>query len=71
MLFNPDPSKLAVEIIFSTKIITTKSPILTFNNSIVSSKESHKHLGMILDKKFSFDHHLRGKKLQKLTKELA
>ena len=61
MLFNPDPSKQALEIIFSTKLITTQPPILTFNNSIVSSKESHKHLGMILDKKLSFDHHLREK----------
>ena len=61
VLFNPDPYKQAVEIIFSTKLITTKPPILTFNNSIVSSKESHKHLGMILDKKLSFDHHLREK----------
>ena len=50
ILFNPDPSKQAVEIIFPTKISTTKPPILTFNNGIVSSKESHKYLGMILDK---------------------
>ena len=61
MLFNPDPSKQAVEIIFFTKRITAKPSILTFNNGVVSSKESHKHLGMILDKKLSFDHHLREK----------
>ena len=70
MLFNPDPSKQAVEIIFSTKLITTQPPILTFNNSIVSSKESHKHLGMILDKKLSFDHHLR-EKIAKANKEIG
>ena len=60
-MLNTDPSKQAVEIIFSTKRITAKPPILTFNNGVVSSKESHKHLCMILDKKFSYDHHLREK----------
>ena len=70
MLFNPDPSKQAVEIIFSTKIINTKPPILTFNNGTVSSKESHKHLGMILDKKLSFNHHLK-EKVAKANKEIA
>ena len=54
MVFNPDPSKQAEEIIFSSKIINTQTPLLTFNNGIVSTKESHKHLGMILDRKLSF-----------------
>ena len=54
----------------STKIITARPPILTYNNGIVSSKESHKHLGMILDKKLSFNHHLR-KKIAKANKGIG
>ena len=67
MLFNPDLSKQGVEIIFSTKMITTKPPILTFNNGVASSKESYKHLGMILDKELRFDHHL-SEKISKANK---
>ena len=34
---------------------------LTLNTTVVYSKESHSHLGMILDKKMSFANHLREK----------
>ena len=61
MSFNPDPLKQAVEVVFSTKSISTQLPILTFNGSTICSIKSHKHLGMILDKKLSFNHHLKEK----------
>ena len=61
MSFNPYPLKQAVEVVFSTKSISTQLPILTFNGSTICSIKSHKHLGMILDKKLSFNHHLKEK----------
>ena len=51
MSFNPDPSKQAKEITFSKKRSNTQLPVLIFNNSIISPSDSHKHLGMILDRK--------------------
>ena len=32
-----------------------------FNNTAVCSNDSHMHLGMILDKKLNFGHHLKEK----------
>ena len=61
MSFNPDPLKQAVEEVFSTKSISTQPPILTFNGTTICSIKSHKHFGMILDKKLSFNHHLKEK----------
>ena len=61
MSFNPDPSKQAIEVIFSKKTINTQHSSLTFSNDFVCSKDSHKHLGMILDKKLTFNHHLKEK----------
>ena len=61
MSFNPDHSKQAKEIVFSKKRSTTQLPELIFNNNIVSSTDSHKHLGMILDSKLSFNQHIKEK----------
>ena len=44
MLFNPDPSKQPIEILFSKKILIPQIPILTFNNNKICSKNSRKHL---------------------------
>ena len=49
----------AIEVISSKKTIHTAHPILTFNNNIICSKDSHKHLGMVLDKMLTFGHHLK------------
>ena len=57
MSFNPDPTKQAQEIIFSRKTSQRNHPGLMFNNSIVNVTSIHKHLGMILDSKLSFDEH--------------
>ena len=59
MSFNPDPTKQAQEIIFSRKTSQRNHPGLMFNNSIVNVTSIHKHLGMILDSKLSFDEHLK------------
>ena len=54
MSFNPDPSKQAKEIVFSKNRCITQLPVLMFNFNVISSTDSHKHLGMILDSKLSF-----------------
>ena len=64
MSFNPDHSKQAKEIVFSKKRSTTQLPELIFNNNIVSSTDSHKHLGMILDSKLTFNQHIKEKHVQ-------
>ena len=61
MSFNPDPKKQAVEVCFTQKQKNTLLPNLIFNNAPASSADSTKHLGLILDKRLSFDHHLKEK----------
>ena len=38
-----------------------KLPELMFNNSVISSTDTHKHLGIFLDNKLSFNYHLKDK----------
>ena len=47
MIFNPDLTKQAQEVIFNRKLSKPVYPNLTFNNSQVSQTESQKHLGLI------------------------
>ena len=61
MSFNPDPTKQAVGIYFSKRGPPENSPNITFNNAPVNISDSHKHLGMILDSKLTFDLHLQEK----------
>ena len=70
MLFNPDPSKQAIEVLFSRRATHTPHPVLTFNDNVICSKDSHKHLGMILDKKLTFGHHLK-EKISKANKGIG
>ena len=70
MSFNPDPSKQAKEITFSTKRSNTQLTVLIFNNSIISPSDSHKHLGMILDSKLNFKCHL-SEKISKANKGIG
>ena len=70
MSFNPDPSKQAVEIYFSRKARPTIAPVVTFNNTAVVNCESHKHLGLVLDKKLVFNHHL-DEKIAKANKVIG
>ena len=70
MSFNPDPSKQAKEIVFSKKRCVTQLPVLMFNNNVISSTDSHKHLVMILDSKLSFIKHLK-EKISKANKGIG
>ena len=57
--FNPDPKKQAQKVIFSRTINKTDHPPLYFNENLVKSSSTHKHLGMILDTKLDFSLHLK------------
>ena len=59
MKFNPDHTKQAQEIIFSRKKTVSIHPVVYFNNTPVNSTATHKHLGMILDSKLSYENHLQ------------
>ena len=70
MSFNPDISKQAVEIIFSNQnAIPGISPI-TFNGIPVKTVVETKHLGMIIDKKLSFESHVT-EKIKKANKGIG
>ena len=55
MSFNPDLSKQATEVYFSRKSDPGDIPTLFFNNIQVDSRNSQKHLDVILDKRLAFD----------------
>ena len=59
MSFNPDVTKQAQEVTFSRKRIPINHPPLIFNGSIVKKSPVQKHLGVFLDEKLSFNHHLK------------
>ena len=59
MKFNPDITKQAVEVIFSTKYKKENHPYLTFNNIPVARHDATKHIGMILDEKLTFRKHIK------------
>ena len=58
-IFNRDPSKQTQEIIFGRKKMKSSHPSVYFNNIPVSSTSVHKYLGMLLDDKLSYEHHLK------------
>ncbi len=59
MSFNPDISKPPIEILFSTKNVKPFHPPLFFNRIMVNSVDEHKHIGLILDKKLTFQSHVK------------
>ena len=67
MAFNPDPSKQAVEILFSQKKNEVYHPPLFFNGAVVTRVVSHKHLGITLDSKLTFLNHVN-EKIKSTTK---
>ena len=70
MSFNPDPSKQAIEVIFSHKRSPPLHTSLTFNNMPVANEGVQKHLGLYLDNQLSFNHHLK-EKLSKANKGIG
>ena len=61
MLFNPDPSKQAIEICSSHKRDNENYPSQVFNDTKVQLANSQKHLGLILDSKLDFNEHIDNK----------
>ena len=60
MIFTPDITKQAKEVIFSVKNIKPIHPTLTFNNVPFARVEHTKHLGVYLDNCLNFSKHIRG-----------
>ena len=58
MIFNPEASKQAQEVIFSRKIKETIHPPLVFINANMSQTNSEKHVEVTLDLKLTFEEDL-------------
>ena len=70
MVFNPDITKQAVEVIFSVKKKKPYHPDLTFNDVPVAREDHTKHLGVHLDSKLNFSKHIT-EAVRKATKGLG
>ena len=70
MLFNPDPTKPAQEVLFSRKKKTLYHLTLSLNNIQVERASSQKHLGLILDEKLNFKQHIESA-IVKINKGVA
>ena len=58
MLFNPDPHKLAQEVLFSRRKKVSIHPVISLNNIQVEKASYQKYLGLLFDKKLTFKHHI-------------
>jgi hypothetical protein len=70
MKFNPDITKQAIEVIFSSKYKKEIHPPLSFNGIPVARESSTKHLGVVLDERLSFKEHVK-EAIDKAKKGLA
>ena len=61
MAFNPDLFKQAQESVFSCKTNKISHPKVNFNNSPIVQSTCKKYLGLYLDEKLSFSHHIKEK----------
>ena len=59
MSFNPDPTKQAEQVTFSSKSIRAVHPPIYFNNSAVVTVPHHKHIGLVLDESLTFAEHIK------------
>ena len=59
MVFNPDITKQAIEIIFSCKNKKTDHPELAFNGIPIAREPFTKHLGVYLDSGLNFVKHIK------------
>ena len=59
--FNPGPTKQATEVLFSCKKCRPNHPKLIFNGATVEKVNEHKHLGLVLDSRLSFEKHINEK----------
>ena len=69
MLFNPDITKQAKEVIFSRKNTKLDHPTVYFNELPVAHTPCQKHLGMYLDEKLNFQTHIK-EKIAKASKDI-
>ena len=69
MLFNPDPNKQAVEIVFSKKHEKDNYPPMNFNGDNIQIAISLKHIDLVLDSKLDFNENINNKvnKRNKIT----
>ena len=70
MSFNPDLNKQVQELTFSRKITKSSHPQISFNNVPVSRAIFQKHLGIYLDEKLIFNHHIK-EKMTKVMKGIS
>ena len=70
ILFNPDPQKQTQEVMFSRKTIKAPHLSVVFNNFSVVQSSCQKHLGVYLDQKLNFTHHIK-EKVTKANKGIA
>ena len=61
MEFNPDLTKETTEVLISCKKSSPNHPQLIFIGTVVAKTNERKHLGLILDSRFSFEKHLNEK----------
>ena len=61
MSFNPDPTKMVKEALFSRENLKVIHPNLTFIGKGVHSYPFEKHLGLVLNSKFKFRHEFKRK----------
>ena len=54
----PDVNKQAMEVVFSRKRNPQVYSLLTFNSCFINQVQYQKHLGLILDRRLTFDEHL-------------
>ena len=71
MIFNPDLSKQAQEVIFSRKIMKLLHPTLLFNNIPLSNSFFQKHLCLTLDIKLNFSEHIKSITTKKISKTMG
>ena len=70
MSFNPEVTKQTQEVVFSCKNQKVTHPIVHFNNSPVMRSSIQKHLGIHLDEKLNFVHHIK-EKISKANKGVS
>ena len=68
MSFNPDPTKQAIQVVFTRTSKQIDHPKIYFNDIEVKTVNDHKHLDLILDSKHSFISHIN-EKIPKAHKE--
>ena len=70
MLFNPDLHKPAQEVLFSREKESIDHPVVSLNKIQMEKVSYQKHLGLFLDEKLNFKHHIDNT-LFKVNKRVA